>query len=163
MTQNELLVDVLRRDVNVLTMHTADMTDAELAQRPVPSANTPLWQIGHLISAETNMVNACAGRTVIELPAGFAERYKKATAGENDPAKLGSKADLIALFTKVRNQSADWIATLSADDLAEPSPEKLRGLVPTVGHVAHLLPNHAAMHVGQIQVLRRKLGKPVLF
>ena len=26
-----------------------------------------------------------------------------------------------------------------------------------------ILPTHAAMHLGQFQVIRRKLGKPVLF
>ena len=163
MAHNELLVDVLRRNISFLSMHVADMTDADLAQRPVPGANTGLWQIGHLIKSEANMINACAGRTVVELPAGFADRYTKSTAGENDPAKLGTKTELVALFTKVRTQTADWVATQSADDLTKPSPENLRGWLPTVGHVVHLLPDHATMHVGQIQVLRRKLGKPVLF
>jgi hypothetical protein len=32
-----------------------------------------------------------------------------------------------------------------------------------VGDILMLHPAHLAMHVGQIQVIRRKLGKPVLF
>ncbi|HSV13696.1 MAG TPA: DinB family protein, partial [Tepidisphaeraceae bacterium] len=71
MPQNELLSDVLRRDVGFLQMTVSDMSDGELAQRPVPGANTALWQLGHLITADAHMVNACAGRTVVELPAGF--------------------------------------------------------------------------------------------
>jgi hypothetical protein len=39
----------------------------------------------------------------------------------------------------------------------------MKKMCPTVGHVVHLFPTHAAMHIGQIQVLRRKLGKPILF
>jgi uncharacterized damage-inducible protein DinB len=109
------------------------------------------------------MINACAGTTVIELPAGFAERYTKETASINDPAKLGKKDDLLALFDKTREKTCTWAAALSADDLAKPAPEKMRQMVPTVGHVLLLLPAHAGMHVGQIQVLRRKLGKPLLF
>jgi hypothetical protein len=89
MAFNELLVDVLSKDLNFLKNTIQDMTDAELAQRPVPNANNPLWQIGHLIVAETMMVNASAGKTINELPAGFAERYSKQAAAENDPAKLG--------------------------------------------------------------------------
>lgn len=163
MPQNELLADMLRRDVNFLQMTVSDMTDAELAQRPVPNANNALWQIGHLITADANMVNACAGRTVVELPAGFKERYAKANAGENDPSKLGNKAELLALFERNRKTIADWVTTLSPAEMAKAAPENLRSFLPTVGHVALLLPGHLNMHIGQIQVLRRKLGKPVMF
>ncbi len=34
---------------------------------------------------------------------------------------------------------------------------------PTVGHLLLMLSNHDLMHAGQFSVLRRKLGKPVLF
>jgi hypothetical protein len=99
----------------------------------------------------------------VELPAGFSERYKKDAAAENDPKKMGNKAELLALFEKNRNAIANWVATLSTDDMAKPAPEKLRGFTPTVGHVAQVIPAHFSMHLGQIQVLRRKLGKPLLF
>src|SRR5258708_26645987 len=102
MPQNELIADVIRRDLGFLQMTLNDMTDAELAQRPVPSANNALWQLGHLIASDAQMINACAGRTIVELPAGFTDRYKKETAGENDPAKLGKKIDLLALFERNR-------------------------------------------------------------
>jgi uncharacterized damage-inducible protein DinB len=48
-------------------------------------------------------------------------------------------------------------------DLNKPGPERMARMAPTVGHVLGLLGNHYMMHMGQIQVLRRKLGKPVLF
>jgi uncharacterized damage-inducible protein DinB len=161
--KNELTDSILRNGNNMLKMTLNDMTDAELAQRPVPGANNALWQLGHLIAAEAGMISACAGRTVYELPAGFAERYKKNTAGENDPAKLGTKADLLALLDKVREATANWAATLTPEQLAAPGPENMRQIAPTVAHVLSLVPVHAAMHLGQIQVLRRKLGKPVIF
>jgi hypothetical protein len=41
--------------------------------------------------------------------------------------------------------------------------ELLVSVLPTVGHVMMPLPVHVGMHLGQIQVLRRKLGKPVIF
>ena len=44
-----------------------------------------------------------------------------------------------------------------------PAPEMMRRIAPTVGHVVLLSPAHVAMHMGQMQVLRRKLGKPLLF
>ena len=89
--------------------------------------------------------------------------YTKETAGVNDPAKLGTKAELVAELEKAREKTCAWLATLSAEDLAKPAPERMRSICPTVGHLIHLFLSHVAMHVGQIQVLRRKLGKPVLF
>jgi hypothetical protein len=163
MAQNELLVDVLRRDLGFLKMTVADMSDADLAQRPTPKANNALWQLGHLIASEAGIVNQCAGKTVIELPAGFKEKYTKETASVNEASKLGTKADLLSLFDKVREKTCAWVGTLSAAELAKPGPESMRDFCPTVGHMVYLCPTHVAMHVGQIQVLRRKLDKPVLF
>jgi|SRR5208282_146881 len=163
MPQNELQVDMLRRNLEFLKLTIADLLDADLIQRPVPKANNGLWQIGQLIAAEAMMVNTSAGKTIIELPAGFAERYTKETASIDDPAKLGNKKDLMALFDKVREKTCAWAATLTPADMAKPTPEKMRQFVPTVGHLANMIPVHVAMHIGQIQVLRRKLGKPILF
>ncbi len=163
MPQNELLVDVLRRDPGMLQMAIADLSDADLLQRPVPTANNAIWQLGHLIASEAFMVNAAAGKTLIELPAGFTERFNRDTCTVDDASKLATKAELLALMTKVREQTCAWIATLTPADMAKPAPEQLIRMIPTVGHLAHLFPVHAAMHLGQVQVLRRKLGKPILF
>jgi hypothetical protein len=55
------------------------------------------------------------------------------------------------------------IRNLKWEDLSQPGPERLKHIVPTVGHVIHVIGSHWTMHVGQFQVIRRKLGKPVLF
>lgn len=163
MSQNNVALDALRGDIGFLNMTIGDLTDADLIQRPVPAANNALWQLGHLIAAEAHMVNGAAGKTIIELPAGFADRFKKDTAAVDDPALLGTKGDLLALFAKVRSATAEWAASLTPADLASQAPESMRRFAPTVGHLVQVLPNHVAMHIGQFQVLRRKLGKPVLF
>lgn len=163
MAQNQVNVDVLQQNLGMIQMTVADMSDADLAQRPVPKANNGLWQLGHLIASEARMVNGCAGKTVIELPAGFEEKYTKETAAVDNQSRLGTKADLLALLEKVRGKTCLWVATLTAADLAKPAPEGIRNRFPTVGHLLLAIPGHTAMHVGQIQVLRRKLGKPLLF
>ena len=43
------------------------------------------------------------------------------------------------------------------------SSNSCRSWAPTWGHLAYALPIHAMVHIGQIQVIRRKLGKPNLF
>ena len=163
MSQLDLLADVLAGNIGMLQMTLADFSDADFYARPVHNANNVAWQLGHLIASEAGMVNGCAGRSVIDLPAGFAERYTKSTAASDDPAALGSKAELLGLCASVRAKTAAWVKTLTAEQLAKPAPEQMRKFFPTVGHVVHLFSAHTAMHLGQIQVLRRKLGKPVLF
>jgi hypothetical protein len=74
-----------------------------------------------------------------------------------------NKAELLQLFEKTRRATVAWVKTLSPQDHLTPTPEKIRGWAPTVGILPVALSGHLAMHVGQIQVLRRKLGKPVLF
>jgi uncharacterized damage-inducible protein DinB len=162
MSQFDLLAEVLKGNLGLLQMTVADFSDADFYARPVPTANNVAWQLGHLIASEAEMVNGCAGRSVIDLPAGFAERYTRKTAAVDDPAALGEKAELLELCASVRAKTAAWVKSLKPEDLAKPAPEQMRQFFPTVGHVLHLFPVHTAMHLGQIQVLRRKLGKPVL-
>ena len=149
MTQAELYADILARDLELLNKTLADFTDADMLARPTPAANHAAWQIGHLIVAEGQMISAMKpGAPAPELPAGFAEKFKKETASIDDPAFFPSKAELLKLLQATR---------------AAATPERVQSWCPTVGHLAVLLPSHTSMHIGQFQVIRRKLGKPLLF
>jgi hypothetical protein len=55
------------------------------------------------------------------------------------------------------------LSTLKPEDLDRPGAERFKEIAPTVGHVLSLIGSHLTMHVGQMQVIRRKLGKPILF
>jgi hypothetical protein len=163
MNTNDLIADAISGDARVLGWHLNDLTDQDMLTRPVPSANHPAWQLGHLIVAETNAVNLVKPGAMPELPAGFADRFKKDTARSDNAADFVNKAELLQLFEKTRRATVAWVKTLSPRDYATPTPDKIRGWAPTVGILPIALAGHVAMHVGQIQVLRRKLGKPVLF
>jgi hypothetical protein len=39
----------------------------------------------------------------------------------------------------------------------------MAAFAPTVGHLVTMTISHFMMHTGQFQVIRRKLGKPLLF
>ena len=56
----ELLTRNLNQSAEMLKMTLADFTDEELLTRPVTGANHPLWQVGHLCSAETFLINSDA-------------------------------------------------------------------------------------------------------
>ena len=96
-------------------------------------------------------------------PEAFAAKFTKETASKDDASFFPKKAELLAQMASVRAMSAAWVKGLTEADLAQPHPEMMRSMFPTLGHIVHLVPAHLAMHVGQIQVVRRKLGKPILF
>ena len=57
-------------------------------------------------------------------------------------------------------------ATLAAlEGVSEEALDQPSGwdMAPTVGTVLLMIANHDMMHSGQFSVIRRKLGKPVLF
>ena len=163
MGSNQVAVEMLGSSVFFINLALGDLTDAEFLHRPVASANNGPWQLGHLIKSEAGMVNQCAGKTVVELPAGFTDRYKKDTTGSDDPAVIGTKTELLALFMKNREAVTKWAAGLSDEELRAAAPETLKKMCPTVGHVLQLLPIHVALHVGQWHVLRRGWGNRLCF
>jgi uncharacterized damage-inducible protein DinB len=163
MLTTDIAADMMNQSLGITQSLMSDLSDADLMMRPAPKANHAKWQLGHLISAETMFGNMAKPGSMPELPAGFDARFNKETAGSDDPNAFPSKEELLALFKKTRESSIKWVKSCSEQDLKQPMPEKMRSFVPTVGHVVFLIPNHDMMHVGQVTVLRRKLGKPVLF
>jgi hypothetical protein len=164
MNSVDLILRQLENSVQWLKMTLGDFSDADLMVRPVPKANHPLWQIGHLIGGEVKMMSMVKPGAMPELPAGFAEKFSKNTVGIDDPAQfVASKQQLLELFDKVRAATIALVKTLKAEDLDQPAPEPMRSYCPTVADVLSLQSHHIMMHLGQIQVARRKLGKPILF
>jgi len=162
MTQFELMADVLVRNLEMLKMTLADFTDADLMVRPCVGANHTAWQLGHLINSETRMVGMCGG-SMPELPPGFAEKFTKETTKNDDPHFFPGKAALLEQFAKTRAGTINFAKNLTPAGLDKPGPAPMATMAPTVGHLLGLANGHVMMHMGQIQVIRRKLGKPILF
>ncbi|HEX2973189.1 MAG TPA: DinB family protein [Tepidisphaeraceae bacterium] len=162
MTPTELIADNLRRNLELLKMTLADFSDADMMVRPCAGANHALWQLGHLVGGEVSLLNACKPGAA-ELPAGLAEKFNAKTASLDDASAFLPKATLLDLLGKARATTVQWVSTLKPEDLDRPGAECLQTVAPTVGHVLTLMISHVSMHVGQMQVIRRKLGKPILF
>jgi hypothetical protein len=160
MTVNDSLAAGLQQNLGMIKMHVTDLSDAELMTRPVPGANHANWQLGHLIVSEAQMMAGC-GVMMPALPAGFAERYGKEACKCDDAGKFSTKAELLPLLEQTRAATVAFTKAATAAQLAKASP--MADMCPTVADMIAMCPVHAAMHIGQIQVLRRKLGKPLLF
>jgi hypothetical protein len=162
-TQIELLTDLLAGNLEMLKATIADFSEADMLVRPTPAANHTAWQLGHLAAAESNLVNAFQPGAVPALPAEIAAKFSKENSKVNDPAAFPKKAVLLDMVSKTRAATIAWAKQLTPADLDKPGPEKMKNFAPTIGHLVAMTPMHTMMHVGQFQVIRRALGKPVIF
>jgi hypothetical protein len=157
MTSLELTADVLNRNLEMIKTTLNDFSDADIYVRPCPGANHAAWQLGHLTVSEAMLTGA------YKLPEGYDKKFSKETSSKDDPKFFGTKAELLDQLSKARAATIAWVKTLKPADLDKPAPERIRSRLPTMGQFLLMLPGHVAMHVGQMQVIRRKLGKPILF
>jgi hypothetical protein len=160
------LIGALKGNVGFISHTLGDFTDADMFARPCPGANHAAWQLGHLISAEASVLKNLAPTFAVALPEGFNDAYKLDANKNDDAAKfapVNTKAQLLELFGKVREGTAAWVESLPAEQLDSPTPDKYKAWAPSIGKLASGQIDHTLMHLGQFQVIRRKLGKPVLF
>ncbi len=162
MNTTAAITTVLKTSHNLLNMTLSDLSDADLLVRPVPNANHIAWQLGHLITAEHSMLKSL-GATPPELPAGFAEQHSKATAAVEPPTGFATKAVYVDLLNKMRDATIAAASKLSEAELDKPVEGNVARIAPNLCALAMLPGSHAMMHLGQFSVVRRKLGKPVLF
>jgi hypothetical protein len=154
----------LQSTQHMLPMYLEDLSDADLLVRPVPNANHIAWQLGQLISAEVKLLaTAIPGAKFPELPSGFAERYTKETSKDDNPKNFLTKKEYLTLFNRVREATLASLDKVPDADLDKPTSGPMAQYAPNLGALFILNANHVMMHAGQFTVVRRKLGKPVLF
>jgi len=159
MSYLELLASSAEGSVGMMSQTLADFSDADLLVRPCAGANHAAWQLSHLCNAEAHFAPKIG--TALVVPAKIVGKGSKQDAANDDPAYWSaSKSELLETLTSLRKQSADAIRKLTPDDLAKPSDF---GMFPTVAHLVVLYTGHIQMHLGQFQVIRRKLAKPIMF
>lgn len=140
-----------------------DLSDSELFVRPAPGCNHIAWQLGHLLVAENEMVEAAYPGSMPPLPAGFAEKYTKETSHRDTPASFHSKGVYMNTYEEQRSGTLKALEKLSDADLDKPAPEKYREWLKSVGDLFSMQGSHWLMHAGQWAVVRRQLGRPPLF
>jgi hypothetical protein len=164
MKASNAIVTALSGTQQVLNMYLDDLSDADLLVRPAPGANHIAWQLGHLTAAEVLL--AQPQLPDVEYPAlspGFMEQYDKKGASDDSPMHFLSKQQYLEMFKDVRELTKAAAAKLSDVDLDRTTKGDMGKFAPSLGALLLLVSNHTLMHAGQFTVVRRKLGKPVLF
>ncbi len=159
--------DVMRASIGRAKMITdmllGDLSDADLLARPVPSANHVAWQLGHVIVSLNYFGETIKPGSMPALPAQFAAQHSKETAASDKPADFLSKQQYVTLLDGQRQAFVDLLATVPLSRFDEASPEAMQGYAARISDLVTLVAEHEMMHSGQISVVRRKLGKPVVF
>src|SRR5947209_63430 len=152
----------LKMSKDVLHMYLKDLSDADLLIRPVPGANHIAWQLGHLIAAEPFLMRTeLPDAKYPELPPGFAEKHTKETSKLD--TGFQTKAEYVDLSKKMRAATLALLDGVSDSDLERAGTGRMAKFCPRLADLFLLVSNHTLMHAGQFTVVRRKLGKPVLF
>jgi hypothetical protein len=162
MNAKDAVRQIVEMSHTIVRSYVEDLSEADLLVRSVPGSNHIAWQMGHMITGTQKMIG-WLGLPPPELPAGFAERHGKETAGSDDPAAFDRKADYLALAERVKAATLAAVDTTAEADLDRPGPEPMREYAPTVGSVLMILGTHWLMHAGQFVPIRRKLGKGPMF
>ena len=164
MTGVDAIRTALQSTQQLTTWFLSDLSDADLLVRPVAGANHIAWQMGHFIVVETRLASHPKFKADYpELPAGFDKQHSKETQAQEPPKGFASKSLYVDLFTKVRQATIERLGKMSDADLDAPTDGPMAQWAPTLGALMILTANHSLMHAGQFSVVRRKLGKPVLF
>jgi DinB superfamily len=149
---------------DTMQMYLADLSDADLTRRPVPSANHIAWQLAHLTTAEKYLLEGeLPGAKYPELPAGIASLGNERTGKVDPPEGYLPKAQYVEWFGKMRAVTMAAVDKLADADFDTPTKGTMAKYAPTLGALLILTANHTLMHGGQFTVVRRALGKPVVF
>jgi uncharacterized damage-inducible protein DinB len=108
------------------------------------------------------MVRAVRPESACDLPAEFIAKHDKASASKSQPLDFYPKDLYLSLMDKVRQATLATLEHISQEELSKPGPEAMRSYAPKVGSVFLAIANHEMMHSGQLAVVRRVLGKPVV-
>ena len=164
MTGTEAIQAALRSTQHMLKWYLEGFSDEELLVRPAPGANHVAWQLGHLINSEKYHIREqLPDAKYPDLPADFATNYASDRAGHDATEGYRTKVEYVTLFDEVRTGTIAALDCLTDADLDRPSSGGVAAFAPRLGDVFLMLSNHTLMHGGQFTVVRRILGKPVLF
>ncbi|MCS7032470.1 MAG: DinB family protein [Phycisphaerae bacterium] len=163
MTTSQLLATHLKHQLGMLKWHLDDFSDADMFVRPCPGANHAMWQTGHIVASTGQLLAMVSDTFRTPIAEGLTSRFTGETARLDDPSAFPTLAELRQAVDTLADAAGSWAAELPQSLLEQPSPDPVKAWAPTRGLLLAGIASHVQMHVGQIQVIRRKLGKPHLF
>jgi hypothetical protein len=182
MNSVQLLEELLFTARLLTERYLADLTFEEICLAPGVGANPVVWQLGHLIVSEAEMIQRISGESSFSFPPSFCELHQKPNRGDLEEStyktmhvssdgwerwiqeikSLYSKETYLNLLTVSRSRSIEVLQRLTLVELATPAPEQMARYAKTWASLFVMIGIHETQHAGQIAVLRRSLGKPIV-
>jgi DNA polymerase-4 len=159
-----------------LTVIAPERVEHFLAQLPIDA----LWGVGPVTAKKLRAagmerlldVRSRSEEDLTQLVGSFGRMLMRLAYGQDDRLvephrerkSVGSETTYPSdLLDKVRSVTLTTLDGLSDADLDKPVTGPMKDFAPKWGAMFLLVGNHIMMHAAQLTVLRRKLGKPVLF
>ena len=140
----------------------ADMQDAPLTQPTPNGGNHPLWVLGHVVRAESDLLDGF----ILGQPNRFPEleKFSMGNTPSTDASQYPSMDELMGKFEEIRGATLAHLETLSDADLDQRShaPEEFGPPFATVGACFAAMSTHMSFHAGQVADARRAAGRAPL-
>jgi len=140
----------------------ADLSEQEMVAQPSRIMNHAAWTIGHL----TYSCQAIGGEIGLApwLPDDWRARFGTGSVAMNDPSAYAPKSLAIVRLGEGQARITAAVLSLTDSQLSAPLPdERFRSVLPSVRHaLTQVLVAHTALHVGQLILWRKALGKASL-
>ncbi len=141
-------------------------TDDDWFTQPCPNSNHAIWIVGHLGLADNRFASRFRP-DVDQIPEGWEELFWFGSEINPDRAAYPSKDDVLAYFHERRETLLKVIEECSDEELnAAAPPAGERGPIsgaPNVGQLFLFGSFHEGIHMGQLTVAHRSLGRePVM-
>ncbi len=156
-TPNDVLVHNLTASQLMVQRFTADLQPSEYLHRPTEKANCAAWTVGHLALSDRHVLKLL-GAEAPPLPEGFDQRFSR-EEGCPQAGDFGDVAAIVPVFNAHRTRLIDVAKRTPAEQFEKPM-EKPHPMFKTLGEFVSFMSAHTAMHVGQITIIRRSLGRP---
>lgn len=156
-TPNDVLVHNLTATQLMVERFTADLQPPEYLHRPTPKANCAAWTVGHLALSDRHAL-AQLGGELPPLPDGFEQRFGRDESCAQ-AAEFGDVSAIVPVFNEQRARLIDAVRRATPEQLAK-AMDKPHPMFKTLGEYISFMSAHCAMHVGQITIIRRSLGRP---
>jgi uncharacterized damage-inducible protein DinB len=167
MNVSELLTDALGRVREQVPEVVRELSDDDLAWRPDPESNSIAWLLWHLTRIEDDHVSEVAGAEQAWTSEGWVDRFALPLPPSDhgyghssaDVGNVRASADLLAgYYDAVSRRTADYVATLTPDDLDRVVDDRWDPPV-TLGVRLVSVVNEVNAHLGQAQYVRGLLER----
>lgn len=162
MTNFDLLADAFGRIRETVHEATRGLTVEQLSYRPAPNANSIAWLIWHLTRVQDDHINDAAGTAQVWTTDGWVERFDlpfdaSATGYGHSSAEVAavtaSASNLLGYHDAVHERTAEYLGTLTGDDLSRVIDESWNPPV-TLGVRLVSVIGDDLQHVGQASYVR---------